>query len=195
MDGEQEAGTPARGIQGRPTCLITDPFVHGRAWCGTHRDGVFRSDDGGRSWHSVGLAGQLITALSASRARPERGLVRHRAEPGLVFKGRRGHLGADHQAGDAALVVRMVISAETGYSSRSLDCVSPARIGTTVDRDRGWSPRVHNRRRSHMERPSGRRTMGHPRTRHSQQRARHTARLRRRWILRESRCRRDLALA
>ena len=39
-------GTSAspHGISDRPTCLAADALVRGRAWCGTHRGGVFRSD-------------------------------------------------------------------------------------------------------------------------------------------------------
>ena len=38
--------TTANGVGDRPTCLTADPLVRGRAWCGTHRGGVFSSDDG-----------------------------------------------------------------------------------------------------------------------------------------------------
>ena len=68
IDVERGTASLAHGIGGRPTCLTADPLVHGRAWCGTHRDGMFRSDDGGRSWQSVGLAGRLIMAVTASPA-------------------------------------------------------------------------------------------------------------------------------
>ena len=68
IDVERGTSAPARGIGHRPTCLAADPLVHGRAWCGTHRGGVFRSDDGGRSWQLVGLAGRLIMAVTASPA-------------------------------------------------------------------------------------------------------------------------------
>jgi hypothetical protein len=68
IDAERRASAPARGISDRPTCLAADELVHGRAWCGTQRGGVFRSDDGGRSWHAIGLAGRLIMALVASPA-------------------------------------------------------------------------------------------------------------------------------
>ena len=84
MDVEKEAGAPARGIEGRPTCLTTDPSVNGRAWCGTHRDGVFRSDDGGSTWHSVGLAGRLIMAISTSPA--DQNLVWVGTEPSEVWR-------------------------------------------------------------------------------------------------------------
>ena len=69
IDVERGTSAPAYGIADRPTCrptcLATDPLVHRRAWCGTHRDGVFRSDDGGTSWQSAGLAGRLIMAVTA----------------------------------------------------------------------------------------------------------------------------------
>jgi len=57
IDVERGTSVSARGIGDRPTCLAADALVHGRAWCGTHRDGVFRTDDGGRSWRSVLPAG------------------------------------------------------------------------------------------------------------------------------------------
>ena len=66
IDVERGTSEPAQGIGDRPTCLAADPLVRGRAWCGTHRGGVFRSDDGGRSWKSVGLSGRLMMAVTAS---------------------------------------------------------------------------------------------------------------------------------
>src|SRR5262245_12162625 len=66
IDVERGVLAPAHGIGDRPTCLAADPLVDGRAWCGTHRSGVFRSDDCGRSWRSVGLREQAITAVTAS---------------------------------------------------------------------------------------------------------------------------------
>jgi photosystem II stability/assembly factor-like uncharacterized protein len=68
IDVELGTEATARGITDRPTCLIADPLVPERAWCGTHRNGVFRSDDGGRSWMPVGLAGRLVMAVAASAA-------------------------------------------------------------------------------------------------------------------------------
>ena len=83
MDVERGTGAPAHGIGGRPTCLTADPLIQGRAWCGTQRDGVFRSDDGGRSWHPVGLAGRLIMTVAASPA--ERNVVWVGTEPSEVW--------------------------------------------------------------------------------------------------------------
>jgi photosystem II stability/assembly factor-like uncharacterized protein len=66
VDAERGTSTPARGIGDRPTCLAADESVPGRAWCGTQRGGVFRSDDGGRSWQPIGLAGRLIMTVASS---------------------------------------------------------------------------------------------------------------------------------
>ena len=84
MDVERGAGSPAHGIGGPPTCLAADPLVHGRAWCGTNRNGVFRTDDDGMSWRSVGLAGRVIMAISASPA--DRDVVWVGTEPSEVWR-------------------------------------------------------------------------------------------------------------
>jgi photosystem II stability/assembly factor-like uncharacterized protein len=69
IDAERGTSAPALGIGDRPTCMAADELVPRRAWCGTQRGGVFRSDDGGRSWQRVGLADRLIMAIAASPAR------------------------------------------------------------------------------------------------------------------------------
>ena len=84
IDAERGASAPARGISDRPTALAADGLVDGRAWCGTHRGGVFRSDDGGRSWQPSGLAGHLIMAVAASSA--ERDVVWAGTEPSEVWR-------------------------------------------------------------------------------------------------------------
>ena len=84
IDIERGASAPARGIGGRPTCLAVDALVHGRAWCGTHKGGVFRSDDGGRSWQPVGLADRLIMAVTASPV--ERDTIWAGTEPSEVWR-------------------------------------------------------------------------------------------------------------
>jgi photosystem II stability/assembly factor-like uncharacterized protein len=66
IDVERGTSASAHGLGDRPTCLVANPLVQGRAWCGTHRGGVFRSDDGGKSWKSFGLSGRLIMAVAAS---------------------------------------------------------------------------------------------------------------------------------
>jgi photosystem II stability/assembly factor-like uncharacterized protein len=84
VDVERGASVSAPGISGRPTCLAADALVQGRAWCGTHRDGVFRTDDGGRSWRSVGLSDRLIMAIAASPV--ERDFVWVGTEPSEVWR-------------------------------------------------------------------------------------------------------------
>src|SRR5918999_1636644 len=63
IDVERGSSASVQGISDRPTCLAADSLVHGRVWCGSHRGGVFRSDYGGRSWRSVGLAGRLVMGI------------------------------------------------------------------------------------------------------------------------------------
>ncbi|CAN5702097.1 glycosyl hydrolase [soil metagenome] len=66
VDVDRGAMRPATGLAGhRPTCLIADPRAPGRAWCGTDRGGVFRSDDAGATWQPVGLSDLRITAVAA----------------------------------------------------------------------------------------------------------------------------------
>lgn len=84
VDPGRATMSAAEGPADRPTCLAADPLVPGRAWCGTRRSGVFRSDDGGRSWHPSGLEGRLIMSLGASPAR--RGLVWAGTEPSEVWR-------------------------------------------------------------------------------------------------------------
>lgn len=88
VDVERGTSVPVRGIGGRPTCLVADPLVHGRAWCGTHQSGVFRSDDGGSSWQSVGLAGRLSMAITASPV--ERDVVWVGTEPSEMWRSGNG---------------------------------------------------------------------------------------------------------
>jgi hypothetical protein len=117
VDVERGVGSPAHGIGGHPTCLSADPLVEGRAWCGTNGNGVFRTDDGGSSWQSVGLAGWLIMAVSASPTEQEEVWVG--TEPSAVWRSEDAgdHVDADQPVGDAVVVVRMVLSAETGYAT------------------------------------------------------------------------------
>lgn len=84
IDTDRGTSVSAQGITDRPTCLAIDGLVHVRAWCGTHRGGVFRSDDGGRSWRSVGLAGQLVMAIAPSPVEPD--VVWVGTEPSQVWR-------------------------------------------------------------------------------------------------------------
>jgi photosystem II stability/assembly factor-like uncharacterized protein len=84
FDARQGTSVQAQEIPDRPTCLVADPLVRGRAWCGTHRAGVFRSDDGGSSWRAAGLEGRLIMAVAASPIEPD--LVWAGTEPSEVWR-------------------------------------------------------------------------------------------------------------
>jgi photosystem II stability/assembly factor-like uncharacterized protein len=83
-DVERGTSATADGIGDRPTCLAADPLVHVRVWCGTERGGVFRSDDGGKSWQSVGLANRLIMSVAVSPT--QRDVVWVGTEPSEVWR-------------------------------------------------------------------------------------------------------------
>ena len=86
IDVERGISTSGTGVGDRPTCVGSDPVVQGRAWCGTQRDGVFKSTDGGNSWQPVGLAGRLIMSVSASPATPD--VVWVGTEPSELWRSR-----------------------------------------------------------------------------------------------------------
>src|SRR5262245_65548402 len=131
IDVEQGTRSPARGLADRPTCLIADPLVQGRAWCGTHKGGLFRSDDGGGSWQAVGLRDRMIMTVIASPV--ERDVVWVGTEPSEVWR--------SEKAG--TLVFGMVLSAKARYAPRPLDRVPPNRVEAALGRDRGRRARVH----------------------------------------------------
>jgi ligand-binding sensor domain-containing protein len=84
VDVERDTTAAARGISDHPTCLAADPRRPGRAWCGTHRAGVFRTDDAGMSWRPCGLEGQRIMSVTASPA--ETDVIWIGTEPSAVWR-------------------------------------------------------------------------------------------------------------
>lgn len=73
VDPEGPSVEPALGLEdAAPTGLAADPHVPGRAWCCTHRRGVFRSDDRGMTWAPAGLGGEKLMVVAASPARRDR---------------------------------------------------------------------------------------------------------------------------
>lgn len=68
----------------RPTCLAASRDFRGRVWCGTNGSGLLRSDDGGKSWRSVGPEGRQITAVAVSPADSD--LVWAGTEPSAVWR-------------------------------------------------------------------------------------------------------------
>lgn len=91
-DAERGETRGVVGLEGqRPTALAADPLVAGRAWCGTDRGGLFRSDDGGASWGVVGLRDQRIMAVSADPV--DEGTVWVGTEPSAVWRSVDGGIG------------------------------------------------------------------------------------------------------
>jgi hypothetical protein len=81
-------------------CIAADPLRPERVFCGTTRDGVWRSDDAGTNWSRCfdGLPHQRITALAVSAAERvggaggagEGGVVYAGTEPSAVFRSEDG---------------------------------------------------------------------------------------------------------
>lgn len=64
-------------------CLAPDPLNRNRVYAGTQNLGVLRSDDGGKSWRSAGMARQPVMALAASPVQP--GVIYAGARPAALF--------------------------------------------------------------------------------------------------------------
>ena len=85
LDARRGSFVIGMGVDGRPpTCLALDPHREGRAWSGTREGGVLLSDDAGRSWQVVGLVGQRIMSITASRA--QRDVLWVGTEPSAVWR-------------------------------------------------------------------------------------------------------------
>jgi hypothetical protein len=69
-------------------CLAADPLNPRVIYAGTQGQGVLRSEDGGKTWRSVGLAGQIVKALAISRTQP--GTVYAGTKPAQLFVSRDG---------------------------------------------------------------------------------------------------------
>jgi photosystem II stability/assembly factor-like uncharacterized protein len=155
LDPARGALVAGSGLEDRhPTSLTTDPSLPGRAWCGTHRSGVFRSDDGGASWHGSGLAEERIMAVTASPARE--GLVWAGAEPSRVWRSDDGGAAWARSPGLEALPsssdwafpprpdthhVRW-IACHPHDPDRSWVAIEAGALVSTADGGRTWSDRV-----------------------------------------------------
>ncbi len=69
-------------------CLAADPLNPEIIYAGTQGNGVLRSNDRGKTWRSVGLAGQVVKALAISHSQP--GTVYAGTKPALLFVSRDG---------------------------------------------------------------------------------------------------------
>lgn len=72
-------------------CLAVDPTQPRIVYVGTQGAGVLRSDDGGLSWRTAGLAGSIVKSLAVSRAAP--GTIYAGTKPARVFV---SHDGGSH---------------------------------------------------------------------------------------------------
>jgi photosystem II stability/assembly factor-like uncharacterized protein len=64
-------------------CLAVDPRHPQTVYAGTQGAGVLRSDDGGQTWRSSGLAGHVVKSLAVSRVAPD--TVYAGTKPALVY--------------------------------------------------------------------------------------------------------------
>lgn len=73
-----------------PECLAVDPHHPDRVYCGTWGNGVWRSDDAGRTWEPVGagIHHAEITAVAVSPVErgPRFGVVYAGTEPSAIFR-------------------------------------------------------------------------------------------------------------
>src|SRR6478609_473138 len=69
-------------------CLAADPTRPNVVYAGAQGAGVLRSDDGGVTWQSSGLAGSIVKSLAVSHAVP--GTVYAGTKPALIYVSRDG---------------------------------------------------------------------------------------------------------
>jgi hypothetical protein len=77
----------------RPQCVAVDPLRLQLAYCGTFDDGLWCSEDGGKSWRPAGSGIPHARALSVAVCRwqgGDRGMVYAGTEPSAVFRSEDG---------------------------------------------------------------------------------------------------------
>ncbi len=74
-------------VQYKVACLTPDSTHPNRVYAGTH-NGILRSDDYGRTWHPVGMAGHIVKSLAVSPHRS--GVLYAGTKPPAVFKSEDG---------------------------------------------------------------------------------------------------------
>ncbi len=77
----EQAGNGTWGVEfllasQKVLCLAADPLNSNVVYAGTRSNGILRSDDGGKSWASAGLAGCVVKSVAVSGA-----------EPGVIYAG------------------------------------------------------------------------------------------------------------
>ena len=92
-EGGPAGWTAREHLQGkRPQCLAADPLSPERIYCGTARDGLWITDDGGDSWRpppdGAGMPESRVTAVAVApaEARDGRSIVYVGTEPSAVYR-------------------------------------------------------------------------------------------------------------
>jgi hypothetical protein len=143
-----------------PQCVAVDPRDPTRAYCGTARDGLFRSHDSGRTWEPVGpgIEHGTIKAVAVSPAERAEGfgIVYAGTEPSAVFRSGNGGESWVDLAGLRTLPsadtwsfpprpdthhVRW-IEADASAADRVFVAIEAGALVRTFDGGRTWSDRV-----------------------------------------------------
>src|SRR5262245_32952785 len=143
-----------------PDCVAVDPRDPTRVYCGTARDGLFRSRDSGRKWEPVGagIDHAMVTAVDVAHAEQADGfgIVYAGTEPSAVFRSDNGGDSWVDLAGLRALPsadtwsfpprphthhVRW-IEADVSVADRVFVAIEAGALVRTFDGGRSWHDRV-----------------------------------------------------
>ena len=143
-----------------PRCLAVDPGKPAQLYCGTPRDGLFRSRDSGRNWQPVGpgIDHPMITAVDVWRGKDpdDFGIVYAGTEPSAVYRSDNGgdswaDLAGLHEllsAGTWSFPPRpdthhvRCIEADVSVADRVFVAIEAGALVRTFDGGETWSDRV-----------------------------------------------------